>query len=199
MPRHSAQGTRPLRSRDAGAGRASRPACETRAFRSDLVDEAGYLGGDLVAVGEKLGAPLAEIDAVVAILQGFDPPGVCARSLKECLAIQLKERDRFDPAMQALVERLDLLAKRELSDLIWSMRPAISAATSSRSARSSGLRLPRSTRLWRSCRVSIRRACVPAASRNASPFSSRNATASIPRCRRWSSVSTCLRNASFPI
>jgi RNA polymerase sigma-54 factor len=83
----------------------------------DLVDESGYLSGDLGAVGEKLGAPRAEIEAVVSILQGFDPPGVCARNLKECLAIQLKERDRFDPAMQALVERLDLLAKRELSAL----------------------------------------------------------------------------------
>src|SRR6516164_2995635 len=51
-----------------------------------------------------------EIDAVLAILQGFDPPGVCARNLTECLAIQLKERNRFDPAMQALVARLDLLA-----------------------------------------------------------------------------------------
>src|SRR4030095_15268458 len=79
----------------------------------DLVDEAGYLNGDLALVGEKLGAPAAEIDAVLATLQGFDPPGVCARNLNECLAIQLKERNRFDPAMQALVAHLDLLAKRD--------------------------------------------------------------------------------------
>ena len=50
-------------------------------------------------------------------MQGFDPPGVCARNLTECLAIQLKERDRFDPAMQALVGHLDLLAKRDLAAL----------------------------------------------------------------------------------
>jgi RNA polymerase sigma-54 factor len=83
----------------------------------DLVDEAGYLGGDLALVGEKLGAPLPEIETVLAILQGFDPPGVCARNLNECLAIQLKERNRFDPAMQALVAHLDLLAKRDLAAL----------------------------------------------------------------------------------
>jgi RNA polymerase sigma-54 factor len=83
----------------------------------DLVDEAGYLSGDLALVGEKLGAPRAEVDAVLEIVQGFDPPGVCARSLNECLAIQLKERDRFDPAMQALVAHLDLLAKRDLAAL----------------------------------------------------------------------------------
>src|SRR5581483_985455 len=83
----------------------------------DLVDEAGYLSGDLAAAAEKLGTGTAEIEAVLRILQTFDPPGVCARDLAECLAIQLKERDRFDPAMQALVERLDLLARREFAAL----------------------------------------------------------------------------------
>ena len=83
----------------------------------DMVDEAGYLPGDLAPVAEKLGAPAADVDAVLAILQGFDPPGVCARNLPECLAIQLKERDRFDPAMQALVGHLELLAKRDLPAL----------------------------------------------------------------------------------
>jgi RNA polymerase sigma-54 factor len=83
----------------------------------DLTDESGYIAGDLEQVGEKLGAPSAEVEAVLAILQGFDPLGVCARNLTECLAIQLRERDRFDPAMQALVERLDLLAKRDFAAL----------------------------------------------------------------------------------
>ena len=83
----------------------------------DLVDEAGYLSGDLAAVAEKLGAPHGEVEAVLGILQGFDPPGVCARTLSECLAIQLKERDRFDPAMQALLAHLDLVARRDFSAL----------------------------------------------------------------------------------
>jgi RNA polymerase sigma-54 factor len=83
----------------------------------DLVDEAGYLGGDLALVAERLGTSQAEVEAVLAILQGFDPPGVCARNLNECLALQLKERDRFDPAMQALVAHLDLLARRDFAAL----------------------------------------------------------------------------------
>ena len=83
----------------------------------DMVDEAGYLNGDLASVAEKLGASPSEVEAVLDILQGFDPLGVCARNLTECLAIQLKERDRFDPAMQALVGRLDLLAKHDLAAL----------------------------------------------------------------------------------
>ena len=83
----------------------------------DLVDEAGYLNGDLAAVAEKLGAPDGEVESVLAILQGFDPLGVCARNLTECLAIQVKERNRLDPAMQALLAHLDLLAKRDLAAL----------------------------------------------------------------------------------
>ena len=82
-----------------------------------MVDEAGYLTGELSGVAEKLGAPLAEVEAVLGIVQAFDPPGVCARNLTECLAIQLREQNRFDPAMQALVGRLDLLAKRDLASL----------------------------------------------------------------------------------
>ena len=83
----------------------------------DLVDEAGYLTGDLAQVADKLGASTADVEAVLAILQGFDPSGVCARNLSECLAIQLRERDRFDPAMQAMIAHLDVLAKRDLAAL----------------------------------------------------------------------------------
>jgi len=83
----------------------------------DLVDEAGYLTGDLTHVADKLGAPPAAVAATLAILQTFDPPGVCARNLTECLSIQLRERNRFDPAMQALVAHLDLLAKRDIPGL----------------------------------------------------------------------------------
>ena len=83
----------------------------------DMVDEAGYLSGDFDAVADKLGASRRDVEAVLAILQTLDPPGVCARNLTECIAIQLRERDRFDPAMRALVEHLDLLAKRDLSAL----------------------------------------------------------------------------------
>ena len=83
----------------------------------DLVDEAGYLPADLGDADEKLGTSREEVEAVLSVLQKFDPPGVCARNLSECLAIQLRERDRYDPPMQALVENLDLLAKRDIASL----------------------------------------------------------------------------------
>ncbi len=83
----------------------------------DLVDEAGYLTGDLPDVADKLGAQRSRVEAVLARLQAFDPAGVCARNLTECLAIQLRERNRLDPAMQALLANLELLAKRDYAAL----------------------------------------------------------------------------------
>ena len=83
----------------------------------DLVDEAGYLPPDLGQAAERLGASQQDVETVLAVLQKFDPPGVCARNLSECLAIQLCEFDRYDPAMEALVEHLDLLAKRDIGAL----------------------------------------------------------------------------------
>ena len=79
----------------------------------DAVDESGYLRTDLAEVAGRLGASLAECGAVLEILQGFDPCGVFARSLSECLALQLKERNRLDPAMRIVLTRLDLVARRD--------------------------------------------------------------------------------------
>jgi RNA polymerase sigma-54 factor len=83
----------------------------------DLVDEAGYLPADLTEAADRLGASTAQIEAVLARLQTFDPPGVCARNLAECLAIQLRELDRLDPAMQALLDHIELVAKRDFAGL----------------------------------------------------------------------------------
>src|SRR5262249_57408514 len=83
----------------------------------DMTDEAGYLQGDLATLGELLGAPLDLIDETLAVMQAFEPCGVFAHDLRECLTLQLKERDRYDPAMAALVENLDLLAVHDLSAL----------------------------------------------------------------------------------
>lgn len=83
----------------------------------DLVDEAGWLQADSAEVAERLACPVELVEQVIAIMQGFEPAGICARNLAECLAIQLKERDRYDPAMAALVAHLDLLAKRDFAAL----------------------------------------------------------------------------------
>ncbi|MBV9522962.1 MAG: RNA polymerase factor sigma-54 [Alphaproteobacteria bacterium] len=84
----------------------------------DLLDEAGYLTGTLEAAAEILGCPPERVAAVLALLQRFDPPGVFARNLAECLALQLRERNRLDPAMQTLLDNLPLLAARDAAGLM---------------------------------------------------------------------------------
>lgn len=84
----------------------------------DAVDEAGYVPPTIVEdVAERLGASATSVGRIFLSLQTLEPSGVFARSLAECLALQLKDQDRYDPAMQTLVENLELLAKRELSTL----------------------------------------------------------------------------------
>ena len=83
----------------------------------DSVDEGGYLRGELAEIADRLGVPLERIEAVLTICHGFEPTGVMARSVPECLKLQLIERNRFDPAMDCLLANLDLLAKRDLTAL----------------------------------------------------------------------------------
>jgi RNA polymerase sigma-54 factor len=83
----------------------------------DMTDEAGYLRGELTALADLLGAPLELVEETLRVMQGFEPCGVFARDLRECLMLQLKEQDRCDPAMAALIENLHLLAVHDLPAL----------------------------------------------------------------------------------
>ncbi|MCH2547563.1 MAG: RNA polymerase factor sigma-54 [Alphaproteobacteria bacterium] len=83
----------------------------------DLIDERGYLPEDISSICETLGCDKNEVERTLEQLQRFDPVGVGARSLSECLAIQLREKDRFDPAMEVLVKHLDVMAEGDLQKL----------------------------------------------------------------------------------
>ncbi len=87
------------------------------AYLIDLVDEAGYIPANLELLSAKLGAPLELVEGLLAKLQTLDPPGIFSRSLAECLALQLKDLNRYDPLMAKLLANLDLLANRNLSAL----------------------------------------------------------------------------------
>lgn len=84
----------------------------------DMLDDTGYLSGDLSVVAERLSCDLGRVEATLEQLQMLDPPGIFARDLAECLALQLRDRNRLDPAMQALLDHLDLLARHDLKGLI---------------------------------------------------------------------------------
>jgi RNA polymerase sigma-54 factor len=83
----------------------------------DLVDEAGYLPANLEPLSQRLGAPLELVENVLAKLQTFDPPGIFARSLAECLALQLKDQNRYDPLMAQFLANLDQLGNRNIAAL----------------------------------------------------------------------------------
>ncbi|HRE44669.1 MAG TPA: RNA polymerase factor sigma-54 [Terricaulis sp.] len=84
----------------------------------DAVDDWGYMRADTRELADRIGAPEADVLRVLNIMQGFEPTGVMARDIPECLTLQLKERDRFDPAMEKLLANLDLLARGHMDRLM---------------------------------------------------------------------------------
>ncbi len=83
----------------------------------DQIDDAGYLGGSVDDVADRLDAVPAEVERVLLTIQRFDPVGCGARSLRECLCVQAREADRLDPAMAMLLDNLELLARGDLGAL----------------------------------------------------------------------------------
>lgn len=83
----------------------------------DNVDDAGYLNIGVAEVAERLGATQAQVEEVLALLQTFEPVGVCARNLAECLTLQLKDRNRYDPIIARLLDNLQLVAEHDIPAL----------------------------------------------------------------------------------
>ncbi|MEA3032745.1 MAG: polymerase sigma-54 factor [Sphingomonadales bacterium] len=83
----------------------------------EQIEETGYFLAAPLDLARRLGVPLGDVERVLAVVQGFDPAGVAARSLAECLKLQAKEADRYDPAMARLIDNLDYLARGNLPAL----------------------------------------------------------------------------------
>jgi RNA polymerase sigma-54 factor len=88
------------------------------AYLIALLSPAGRLTAEPAAIANATGLPLERVEAVRALMMRFDPAGLFARDLKECLAAQLADLNRLDPAMQILLDNLDLLARRETRKLM---------------------------------------------------------------------------------
>lgn len=84
----------------------------------DCIDDDGYLRIALDELAETLGTGEKHLETVLAKVQEFDPPGIAARDLCECLTIQLRQKRRLDPAMEAFVNNLELVAKRDFATLM---------------------------------------------------------------------------------
>jgi RNA polymerase sigma-54 factor len=84
---------------------------------AEALDETGYLTTPVEQIAEMTGAPAALVEQALTLVQGLEPAGVGARSLAECLMLQAKAADRYDPAMARLIDNLDLLSKGRTNDL----------------------------------------------------------------------------------
>ena len=83
----------------------------------DETDDGGYLRAEMDTTAIQLGVTEDHLLEVLVVCQGFEPTGVMARSVEECLGLQLKEQNRLDPAMQTLLDNLAMVAKHDLSGL----------------------------------------------------------------------------------
>ncbi len=83
----------------------------------DAIDDAGYLTVTLLDTAHRLGVALSQVEHVLSVIQRFEPTGVGARTLSECLILQAKEADRYDPCMALLLDNLELLALGRIAQL----------------------------------------------------------------------------------
>jgi RNA polymerase sigma-54 factor len=81
------------------------------------LDEAGYLTVEIDAVALRLGVARETVERVLSRCQTLAPTGTFARSLAECLELQLVERNRLTPPMRALLANLERLAAGDRAGL----------------------------------------------------------------------------------
>ncbi len=84
----------------------------------DALDPAGYLTEPLQGIADEFDCTLDEVEAALKLVQDCEPTGVGARSLRECLLLQLHERGQDDAATLKILERLDLVARRDWETLL---------------------------------------------------------------------------------
>lgn len=81
------------------------------AMMIDYLDESGYLRLSHEELAEKIGCSLERVEKLLGFMRQFDPSGIFARDLPDCLGIQLKDINRFDPAIEKLLQNLEMLAE----------------------------------------------------------------------------------------
>lgn len=81
------------------------------------LDAAGYFSGNIPQLARQTKTTEQHLTRILKTLQTFEPSGIFATSLKECLQIQLEEQNRCDVMMQKLLNNLELLASRDLKKL----------------------------------------------------------------------------------
>lgn len=84
----------------------------------DCLDENGYIRTSIEEIETQLGCQRGEVEKILSLLQQFDPIGIFARNLQECLALQLKEQNELDPLMMMILKNLDIVGRKDLKTLV---------------------------------------------------------------------------------
>ena len=83
----------------------------------DYIEPSGWILSDINELASFSGFERSEIENVLIKMQNFEPNGVFARNLKECLIIQLKNEDRLTDHKKQIIENLELLGEGNLKEL----------------------------------------------------------------------------------
>lgn len=87
-------------------------------YMVESLDSRGYFTEELEDTAARFHMEAADAKALLSVLQGLDPAGICARDLTECLILQAKRLGIFDDAFEKIAKNhLDQVAKNHLSQI----------------------------------------------------------------------------------
>jgi RNA polymerase sigma-54 factor len=84
---------------------------------TDLLTDSGYIEGDLIKLAANIGVNFAKLEEVLSHLQNFEPAGIFARNLAECLSLQLRDKNYYNEQFAMFLQHLPLLAEGKIDEL----------------------------------------------------------------------------------
>ncbi|MDR1778376.1 MAG: RNA polymerase factor sigma-54 [Clostridiales Family XIII bacterium] len=124
-----------------GLAKGEAPDLAVAAYIIESLDTKGYMTQTAEEISRELCVPLSLVEETIACIQKFDPPGVCARDLAECLLLQMERLGMSDPIAERIVRehltdlasnKIGVIAKavhistaraQEIADLIKTLEP----------------------------------------------------------------------------
>ena len=92
-------------------------------FMLECLDNKGYLEESIETIASYFGTDTEIVEDLLSDLQALDPSGVCARTLEECLKLQLERRDMLTPVLESIIDNcLEMVAKNQIPAIARKLR-----------------------------------------------------------------------------
>ena len=92
-------------------------------FMLECLDNKGYLEESTETIASYFGTDTEIVEDLLSDLQALDPSGVCARTLEECLKLQLERRDILTPVLESIIDNcLEMVAKNQIPAIARKLR-----------------------------------------------------------------------------